>query len=464
MKMHTSITSAKILNLNKLLLMKKLIHIKNKINVYKNKYIKVSGDKSLSIRFAILASLAVGKSKATNLLNSEDVISTLNCLKKLGVIIKHNKKFCEITGRGLGSFNNKKNLILNAGNSGTAARLLMAALVKSKNTIKITGDNSLKKRDMSRIVQPLQKFGAEFINNKKTLPIYIKGANFLKPIIYDELRGSAQCKSAVMIAALNVNGKTKLRCVPSRNHSELMFKNVLKIPIRIKKNKNFDMIELTGGNNFKAFNYNIPGDISSAAFFIVLTLLSKNSNLLIKGININPSRTGIISILNRMGAKIKFKNLKNYQGEKIADIFVTNTKKLRSIKLDPKFNSSAIDEFLLIFLVASVSKGVSEFKNLQELNKKESKRLDWGFKILTLMGVKTKKIGNHGIKIWGNPNLELHKHYEIKNYLKDHRVFMVSVIAALSFGGNWNIYDPDSIKTSFPNFLKITKKLGGKIN
>ena len=235
MKMHTSITSAKILNLNKLLLMKKLIHIKNKINVYKNKSIKVSGDKSLSIRFAILASLAVGKSKATNLLNSEDVISTLNCLKKLGVIIKHNKKFCEITGRGLGSFNNKKNLILNAGNSGTAARLLMAALVKSKNTIKITGDNSLKKRDMSRIVQPLQKFGAEFINNKKTLPIYIKGANFLKPIIYDELRGSAQCKSAVMIAALNVNGKTKLRCVPSRNHSELMFKNVLKIPIRIKK-------------------------------------------------------------------------------------------------------------------------------------------------------------------------------------------------------------------------------------
>jgi len=243
-----------------------------------------------------------------------------------------------------------------------------------------------------------------------------------------------------------------------------MFKNVLKIPIKIKKDKNFDIIELSGGNNFKSFNYNIPGDISSASFFIVLTLLSQNSNLLIKDININPTRTGIISILNMMGAKIKFKNLKIYQGEKIADIFVTNIRKLRSIKLDPKFNSSAIDEFLLIFLVASVSKGISEFKNLQELNKKESKRLDWGFKILTLMGVKTKKIGNHGIKIWGNPNLKLHKKYEIKNYLKDHRVFMVSVIAALSLGGNWNIYDPESIKTSFPNFLKIAKKLGGKIN
>jgi len=147
--------------------MKTSIHIKKKINVYKNKTIKVSGDKSLSIRFAILASLAVGKSKATNLLNSEDVISTLNCLKKLGITIKYNKKFCEIIGKGLNGFNNKKNLTLNAGNSGTAVRLLMAALVKSKNTIKITGDNSLKKRDMGRIVEPLQKFGVQFPNNKK---------------------------------------------------------------------------------------------------------------------------------------------------------------------------------------------------------------------------------------------------------------------------------------------------------
>ena len=133
----------------------------------------MSGDKSLSIRFAILASLADGKSRATNLLNSGDVISTLSCLKKLGIIIKYNKKFCEITGKGLGGFNNKKNLTLNTGNSGTAARLLMAALVKSKNTIKITGDNSLKKRDMGRVVGPLQKFGAKFENNKKTLPIHI---------------------------------------------------------------------------------------------------------------------------------------------------------------------------------------------------------------------------------------------------------------------------------------------------
>ena len=444
--------------------MEKLIRIEKKINLYKNKSIEVSGDKSLSIRFAILASLAKGKSRATNLLNSEDVISCLNCLKKLGIKIKFNKKFCEITGKGLNGYNYKNNLTLHAGNSGTTARLLMAALVKSKKTIKITGDKSLNKRDMGRVIEPLQKFGVKFTGNKKNLPVFLKGTNSLKPINYKELKGSAQCKSAVMIAALNTKGKTKLECLPSRNHSELMFKNVLKIPIKIKKNKKFDIIELIGANNFKSFNYKIPGDISSASFFIVLTLLSKNSNLLIKNININPSRTGIVLILNMMGAKLKFRNIRIYKGERIADIYVQSTNKLKSIKLDPKHNSSAIDEFLLIFLVASISKGISEFKNLEELNKKESKRLEWGFKILTMLGIKTQKIGNSGIKIWGNPNLKLNKNYKIQNYLKDHRVFMVSTVAALTLGGNWKIYDPDSIKTSFPTFLKIVKKLGGKIN
>ena len=340
----------------------------------------------------------------------------------------------------------------------------MAALVKSRKIIKITGDKSLNKRDMSRIIEPLQKFGVKFIGNNKTLPIFLKGTNSLKAINYKELRGSAQCKSAVMIAALSTEGKTKLECLPSRNHSELMFKNVLKIPIKIKNKKGFDLIELMGANNFKSFNYKIPGDISSASFFIVLTLLSKNSNLLIKNVNINPSRTGIILILNMMGAKLKYRNIRIYNGEKIADIFVQSINKLKSIKLNPKHNSSAIDEFLLIFLVASISKGISEFKNLGELNKKESKRLDWGFKILSMLGVKTKKIGTSGIKIWGNPSLKLNNNYKIKNYLKDHRVFMVSTIAALTLGGNWKIYDPDSIKTSFPTFLKIVKKLGAKIN
>ena len=196
----------------------------------------------------------------------------------------------------------------------------------------------------------------------------------------------------------------------------------------------------------------------------MLTLLSKKQFLTIRNVNVNPSRIGIIKIFNKMGAKIKFLNKKNYKGELIADIFIKSQKKLKSINLDPELNSSAIDEFLLIFLVASKCNGTSTFKNLSELNKKESKRLDWGIKILKMIGVKVKKIKNNGVKIWGKPNLNLKKNYVIKNFLKDHRVFMTSAVAALTLGGNWKIHDAsDSYKTSFPTFLKILKSLGARI-
>ena len=173
----------------------------------------------------------------------------------------------------------------------------------------------------------------------------------------------------------------------------------------------------------------------------------------IKNVNINPSRTGVIKILKMMGAKILIKNTRNYKGEKIGDIFVESTNNIKSINCPSNLNSSAIDEFLIIFLVAAKAKGVSLFKNLSELNQKESPRLKWGSKILNLMGIKTKTTKD-SIKIYGNPDLKLDKKIIIKNYLKDHRVFMASVIAALTFGGEWTIHDKDSIKTSFPSFLK----------
>ena len=446
--------------------MPKPIIINSTIKKY-NKKIKVDGDKSLSIRFALLASQAIGKSKGYNLLKSEDVISTINCLKKLGVKIKWDKKnnFCIINGNGLNSYIYKDNLTLNGNNSGTCVRLLTSLLINSSKKIKIIGDKSLSKRDMKRIIEPLTEFGATFYpKNKKTLPLHIKGSNFLTPINYLELKGSSQCKSSVMLAALLAPGETKLICKPSRNHTELLFK-YLKIPIKIKKNKNFEIIKVKGKQNFKSFNYNIPSDISSSAFFIVLTLLSKDSKLILKKVGVNKSRTGIIDILNKMGAKINFKNKKNYKGEMVADIHVKSAKYLKSINCPPKLNASAIDEFLIIFLAAAKAKGVSYFSNLEELNKKESRRLDWGSKILSMMGVKNKLVKNHGIKIWGQPNLKLNNKYEVKNYLKDHRVMAMSTIAALTFGGKWKIHNPETIKTSFPSFFKILKKdLGSKIN
>ena len=443
--------------------MTKLISINKKISFFKKKTISVEGDKSLSIRFILLSSLSKGKCIGKNLLKSEDVVSSINIIRKLGIKIKLKNKNCEVHGKGLNGFRYKRNIILNAGNSGTTARLICASVIDTRHHIKITGDKSLRKRDMERIIKPLSKFGAKFESNNKKLPIKIIGPKKLKPIFYNEKLGSAQCKSAVMIAALKTEGKTKIKCKPSRNHTELMFKKVLKIPIKVRKLKKSEFIEIDGLNEFNNFDYKIPGDISSASFFIVLTLLSKNSFLTIKEVNINPSRTGIITILNKMGAQIKFLNKRNYKGEVVADIYVKSNNNLKSISLNPNLNTSAIDEFLLIFLVASKCKGISKFVNLSELNQKESKRLDWGIKILRMIGVKVTKIKSHGIKIWGSKNLELKKKYVIKNFLKDHRVFMVSTIAALTLGGKWNIYDSDSCKTSFPSFLKILESLGANI-
>jgi len=426
-----------------------------------NKKIIIDGDKSLSIRWALLASQANGISKAYKLLKSEDVLNTLNCLKKLGVKIKLKKDYCEILGMGLNGYRYKNNLTLNVGNSGTLGRLILGLLIHSKKSIKLIGDKSLSKRDFSRVTKPLQKFGAKFNSNKKNkLPLSIKGSEFVKPINYIEKKGSAQCKSSVMLAALNTVGTTYIKAKKSRNHTELLFK-FLKIPIKIKKTKNFDFIEIKGKNNIQSFNYRIPADISSSAFFIVLTALSDNSKLLIKNVNINPSRTGIIKILKNMGVKILIKNKKDYKGELIADIFVKSSKNLKAINCLPEMNSSAIDEFLIIFLVAAKAKGTSSFKDLSELNQKESPRLKWGSKILNMMGVKTVLTSN-SIKIYGNPELKIKSSIVIKDYLKDHRIFMMCSIAALTCGGKWKIHDPDSIKTSFPSFLEIVNKLNAK--
>ena len=437
--------------------MNKFLEINKKIKSF-NKKISIEGDKSLSIRWALIASQATGKSRAYKLLKSDDVLSTINCLKKLGVKVNFKNNYCEIIGKGLNSYNYKNNLTLNAGNSGTLGRLILGLLAHSKKKIKIIGDKSLSKRDFSRVIKPLENFGAKFYpNQKKKLPLSIIGSEITKPINYIENKGSAQCKSSVMLAALNTSGITSIKAKKSRNHTELLFQ-YLKIPIKIKKTKKFDHIKIKGKKEIHSFNYTVPADISSSAFFIVLTALSNNSKLLIKNVNINPSRTGVIKILKKMGVKISLKNKKNYKGEKISDIFVKSSKKIKSINCPSSLNASAIDEFLIIFLVAARANGVSYFRELSELNQKESPRLKWGSKILNMMGVKT-ELTNHSIKIYGEPKLKLIKPIIIKKYLKDHRVFMMSTIAALTCGGKWQIHDLDSIKTSFPSFLKIIKKL-----
>ena len=429
----------------------------NNANKSFNKTISIEGDKSLSIRWALIASQASGKSVASNLLKSEDVLNTLKSLNKLGIKSKFYKNKCILNGLGLNGFSYKNNVTLNAGNSGTFARLILGLLIHSKKKIKIIGDKSLSNRDFLRVIRPLEKFGAKFKSNNGKLPIIIEGTTNPKPIKFQELKGSAQCKSAVMLAALNTNGQTNIKAKKSRNHTELLFRN-LKIPILIEKNTHFDFINIKGKKNIKPFNYKVPSDISSSAFFIALTILSKNSKLKIKNVNINPSRTGILKILKLMGVNVVCKNIAIYRGEKIADIYIKSSKHIKPISCPSNLNSSAIDEFLILFLIAAKANGISHFKDLSELNQKESPRLKWGSKILSMMGIKN-VVTDSSIKIYGNPNLQINKKIIIKNYLKDHRVFMTSVIAALTFGGEWIIHDKDSIKTSFPSFLKIINKI-----
>ena len=433
------------------------IVVKQKLKNF-NKKIVVSGDKSISIRWVLFASLASGNSKAQNLLISEDVKAAIKTVRKLGIKVISNNKFCKIFGKGINGFNYKRNLTLNAENSGTLGRLILGFLINTTKSIKLIGDKSLSTRDFKRISDPLSKFGGVFkLKNKKNLPLTIYESKNLRPISYLENRGSAQCKSAVIFAGMRTSGTTFIKAKKSRNHTELMCK-YLKLPVTVENKKNYDLIKVKKVKEIKPFDYKIPSDISSSAFFIILTALSKNSKLLIKDVNINPTRIGIISILKKMGVNIIFQNQKTYKGEKLADIKIEGGKKLKAINCPANLNSGAIDEFLVIFLVAAKAKGISYFKDLAELNQKESPRLKWGAKILNMMGVKN-IVTNSSIKIYGNPNLEIRKKIIIKNYLKDHRVFMTSVIASLSFGGEWHIYDKDSIKTSFPNFLKIINEL-----
>ena len=431
------------------------IIFKKRINSFNRKII-IPGDKSLSIRWVLISSLSNGVSKAKNLLFSEDVLAAIQAVRKLGIKVIINNKECKIYGKGIEGYRYKKNLTINAKNSGTLGRLILGILIDTPVPIKMVGDKSLSKRDFKRVTNPLSGFGATFkLNRNYGLPLTIKGSNKLKPIKYFEERGSAQCKSSIMFAGIKTNGKTIIKAKKSRDHTELFFK-YLNLPIKIKRKKNFDFIEINKVKEINPINYKIPSDISSSAFFIALAVLNENSKLLIKNVNINPSRSGILAILKKMGVGISFSKKRIYKGEVVADIFVKSPKKLKSIDCPSKLNTSAIDEFLIIFLIAAKAKGVSFFKNLEELNKKESPRLKWGSKILRMMGIKT-IITKNSIKIFGNPKLKINKKIEIKNYLKDHRVFMTSAIAALSFGGEWHIHDQDSIKTSFPSFLEIIK-------
>jgi len=425
-----------------------------------NKTIFVDGDKSISHRALLISSQAYGISKLKNILEATDIINTINSLKKLRVKIFKNKKIYYVYGNGMGSFKTKNNLIINAGNSGTLARLIMGLLSTYPHRIKINGDKSLNKRPMERITSPLKKIGCNFEpKNKKTLPLFITGSEMPVAINHEEKIGSAQVKSSVILASLNSPGITRIKELKkSRDHTENMLK-FAGANIKIKKFKTYNLISVDGQKDFKAFNLTVPGDISSAAFFIVLTLLNKNSIIKLKNINLNPTRTGIIKILKKMNAQIKLTRLKTLYGEKVGDIIVKSSK-LKGINCPNSLIPSTIDEFPILMIAAARAKGVSTFSGLEELNKKESPRLNVMNSILNKIGIKT-ILKKNKIKIFGNPEISLDKSYEINTYF-DHRICMSAFVMGQIFGSQIKIKDCDSIATSFPNFFNLMKQIGAK--
>ncbi len=426
-----------------------------------NKTINVDPDKSLSIRSFLIASICNNVSSVNNVLESEDVKSTISACKKLGVQIKRLRpRFYIIKGKGLGSFFAKKNTKINFGNSGTLARLLIGILTTTPNIeLKISGDHSLNKRSMEKLIYLMSKFGAVFLpKNKYTFPLKIISSKL--PIGINYKAGlSAQLKSAVILAGLNSYGTTLIEeKILSRDHTENIL-NKNKKSIKIKK-KGKKIIEIFGKKSLNHFSINVGGDPSSAAFFTALTLLNQNSSLKIKNVGLNPTRTGFYEILKKQKAKLKFVNLKKENNELRGDIIVQSCK-LKPIKTFPKMYPSTTDEYLLLFVIAALQKGVSVFKGISELANKESSRAHEMKKILKQVGVKC-ILNKNEMKVFGRGMINPKGKSITVGNLGDHRIAMCAFILALLTNIKTSIKNFETVFTSSPSFLKIMKSLGAK--
>ena len=436
------------------------IVIKRKISPFV-KTIKVDSDKSISIRSFLIAAISQNISSVDNVLESEDVKSTITCLKKLGVKIKRLKKgnFL-IYGKGLGSLNVNKKIKLNFGNSGTLARLLIGLLSTTPDVeLRITGDESLNKRSMKKLIDLMTQFGAFFFpKGKFNFPLKIISSNM--PIGIDYNAGvSAQLKSAVILAGLNSYGETNiLELKRSRDHTEnMLLKNSQSIQIKNGKKK---LIRVFGKKNLNPINLRVPGDPSSAAFFTALTILNTKSFLKIKNVGLNSTRLGFYKLLKKHGANIKFINIKRKNNEKVGDICIKSCV-IKPIKAPQEYYVNSTDEYPILFVIAALTKGKSIFKGIEDLANKESNRIKEMQKILKQIGVKT-VYSNNEIKIFGKGMIKASSKKINVPKLGDHRICMSAFILGILTGAKTTIKNFETVNTSSPSFLKIMKILGVK--
>ncbi len=412
--------------------------------------LRVPGDKSVSHRSIILSSLAEGSSLVTGFLQGEDSLNTMRAFQSMGVEMQHSADEIKIQGVGLHGLKQPEK-VLYMGNGGTGMRLLCGVLTGQTFSAELTGDVSLSSRPMGRITKPLALMGAHISTQSHGgAPLSISpSATALKAINYDMPMASAQVKSCLMLAGLYAKGVTSItEPAPTRDHTERMLKG-FGVNVMVEGNK----ISLEGGQTLKATRIDVPSDISSAAFFIVGATISKDTELTLKHVGVNPTRTGIIDILKLMGADITLCNEAIVGGEPVADIVVRSAQ-LKGIDFPEELVPLAIDEFPVLFVAASTATGTTRLTGAKELRVKESDRIsvmETGLKAIGVDATATEDgmVINQS-KITGGI-VESHS---------DHRISMSFAMASLVSSGDIVINDCANVDTSFPGFVELANRAG----
>lgn len=407
--------------------------------------IKVPGDKSISHRAIMLASMAEGTSNIYNFLMGDDCLNTIECFRTLGVPIEIKEDKITIHGVGLKGLR-KPNKVLDVGNSGTTIRLMSGILAGQEFTSKITGDSSIQKRPMDRITKPLREMGAIISGNYA--PLKIQAGN-LKFINYNMPVASAQVKSAILLAGLFCNEKIYIKELKkSRDHTERMINfmggNVIVDGLSISS----EPIEKLYPKEIY-----IPGDISSAAFFLVLGAIARDGDILIPNVGINPTRTGIIDVLKEMGANIKILNEKVLSGEAVADLHITSSR-LKGIEIAGEIIPRLIDEIPIIAVAAAFAKGTTIIQDAEELKIKESNRIQATVTELKKIGVDIEET-HDGMIIHGKDSI---MGGQVESY-DDHRIAMALAIAGLRSEKGVFINNPTCVNISFPDFFNILNRM-----
>lgn len=415
----------------------------------------VPGDKSISHRAVMFGSLAKGTTRITHFLNGADCLSTIHCFRQMGISIEQNSDAILVHGKGLHGLT-KPSDVLDCGNSGTTTRLISGILAPQPFSVTLTGDASIQKRPMKRIITPLSEMGADItsLHNNGCAPLRIQGTS-LRGISYQSPVASAQVKSCVLLAGLYADGKTSVtEPTLSRNHTEIMLNYFgASVHSEIHSSTGTATATILPEPHLEGRTIHVPGDISSAAYFIAAAMLVPNSEVLLKNVGINPTRDGIIRVFQEMGADITFLNKNCDNGEPTADLLVRSSS-LHGVTVGGSIIPTLIDEIPMIAVVAAFADGTTVIKDAAELKVKESNRIDTVVTNLKAMGCDI-EAADDGMIIHGGRQL----HGAVIDSKKDHRIAMSFAIAALACDGETEITDADCVTISYPEFYADIARL-----